>query len=162
MTTRSQSGADERAADLSYLAERAFDPQWRLFLESLASELFENFAAEEARGFFRQIGTRIAKQMQLGPSSTVPELEQALNAALQIVGWGYVQLFVQDNGMFIVHRAYPGSYTGISHQAWHNAFAAMLEGVYTLWLQAQGGASGMRAQLQEDSISNALVFKFGF
>lgn len=162
MTVYNPPSVDERDLDLAYLANRAFDPQWRLFLESLASELFENFSAEEAKGFFRQIGVRIGRQLQPGPSATVPELEQALNATWQLVGWGHIQLAVTDNGMFIMHRAYPGSFTGAGHDAWRYAFAAVLEGVYTQWLQTQGGDPGMRAQYQDDGTPNALVFRFAF
>ncbi len=160
MNAPEAAGADPRDQDLAYLAARAFDPQWRLFLDCLAGELFQNFAAEEAGGFFRQIGIRMAGQLQPGPSATVPELEQALNAVWQGIGWGRVQLVVNDQGLFILHRAFPGSHAPAS--AWRQAFAAVLEGLYTHWLQSQGGDPAMRAVHLDDGAADALVFKFGF
>lgn len=154
--------SDDRGADLAYLSARAFGPQWRAFLDALAGELFENFAADEARGFFRQIGTRMARDVPLRPSTTLEDLEHSINAALGGLDWGYARLFLDDAAMIIVHRAYPGSHRADGPSAWTHAFAAVLEGLYTAWVQSQGGRPEMRAHVQEDAPGDALVFKFGY
>lgn len=161
MNTPQAAGPDPRDQDLAYLANRAFDPQWRLFLDCLSGELFENFAAEEACGFFRHIGIRMASQFQPAPTTTLGDLEQALNQLWQGIGWGRVQLAANDHGLVLVHRAFPGSHAPVG-QWWRQAFAAVLEGLYTMWLQGQGGDQAMRAVHQEDGATDALVFRFGY
>jgi hypothetical protein len=153
---------DERDHDLAYLSSQAFGHKWRILLEALAGELFENFSPDEARGFFRQIGARVARQIPLPQTATLVELDNAIGAAISNLGWGYSRLLFEDNVMLVFHRAYPGAHESGTSAAWRNAFAALLEGLYTAWVQSQGGSPDLRAYVQEDALANGFVFRFGY
>lgn len=153
---------DERDHDLAYLSGQAFGRTWRGLLEAWAAELFENFAPDEARGFFRQIGVRLARHNPIPHTGTLAELDSAINALITGMGWGYSKLIFEDNIMLIIHRAYPGAHDPGTSPAWRNAFAALLEGLYTYWVQSQGGSPDMRAHVQEEAVAHGFVFKFGY
>lgn len=148
-------------ADVRYLAARQFSPQWRAVLLGMADELFENFSAEEALGFYRQIGLRVTRTVSLPPVKTLDELEASLNDALVELDWGFVALALGDSEISIRHRAYPGQYLDDPKGHWRRAFAAILEGVYTVWLQSQGGRPEMKATYRGGSADDVLEFSYG-
>lgn len=148
--------------DLAYLAERQFSPQWRDFLRTMAVELYGNFSAEEARGFFRQIGQRMAAEVKLPVVETLDGLEGVLNGRLSAMDWGRVKLTVEDDAIAIRHSAYPGQHLDeAASDVWRRAFAAVLEGVYTVWLQTQGGRADMEAKLRGESQADGFKFAYG-
>ena len=148
-------------AELRYLSARQFSPQWRTVLVAMADELFENFSAEEAWGFYRQIGLRVSSEVALPSVKTLEELEGSLNAALAELDWGFVALSLDDSSISIRHRAYPGLYLDNPSGHWRRAFAAILEGVYTVWLQGQGGRADMKASYRDSGGDEALDFSYG-
>ncbi|CAN7148274.1 cellulose biosynthesis protein BcsD [Phenylobacterium sp. LjRoot219] len=149
--------------DLLYMREQLFSRQWRPFISSLMTELFSNFEVEEACGFLRQIGGGVAVETPLPKLGNLEELEAGANAALAEMSWGYVQLGLVGAEIEIVHRAHPEF--GPAHparQAWRTGFSAILEGLYTTWLQMQGGRHDMRARAQaEPADPSAVVLRFG-
>ncbi len=147
--------------EVRYLAARQFSPQWRAVLLAMADELFENFSAEEAWGFYRQIGLRVTRDIALPTVKTLDELEASLNAALAGLDWGFVALSLEDSAISIRHRAYPGQHLDDPSGHWRRAFAAILEGVYTVWLQSQGGRPEMKASFREGAAADVLEFSYG-
>lgn len=154
---------DAEGQDLLYMREQLFSRQWRPFVSSLMTELFSNFEVEEACGFLRQIGGRVAAEAPLLKSGTLEELEAAANVVLADMSWGYIRVELVGAEIEIVHRGYPDfSPTHPSSQAWRTGFSAILEGLYTTWLQMQGGRHDMRARAQADAAdSSAVVLRFG-
>lgn len=148
-------------SDLRYLAARQFSVQWRAVMLAMADELFENFSAEEAWGFYRQIGLRVSQSVVLPAVTTLDELEASLNAVLAEMDWGYVSLSLAETAIAIHHRAYPGQHLEDASGHWRRAFAALLEGVYTVWLQSQGGRPEMRATHREGASDEVLEFSYG-
>ncbi|UAL09291.1 cellulose biosynthesis protein BcsD [Caulobacter segnis] len=148
-------------AELRYLAARQFSPQWRTVLVAMADELFENFSAEEAWGFYRQIGLRVSGEVALPSVKTLEELEASLNKVLAELDWGFVALSLDDSAISIRHRAYPGLHMEDQSGHWRRAFAAILEGVYTIWLQTQGGRPEMKATYRDSGGDDALDFSYG-
>lgn len=149
--------------DLLYMREQLFSRQWRPFISSLMTELFSNFEVEEACGFLRQIGGRVAAETPLPKLGTLEELEAGANAALADMSWGYIRLALVGAEIEIVHRGHPElSPANAAGPAWRTGFAAILEGVYTTWLQMQGGRHDMRARAQTDAADPAaVVLRFG-
>lgn len=146
--------------DLRYLADRQFGAQWRGVLLSLAAELSENFSADEAKGFFRQIGVRAAAAETLQVVETIDGLEAILNTKLAELDWGYAALTVEDGAIVIRHRSYPGQHLE-GGEIWRQAYGALLEGVYTVWLQTQGGRAEMEAKLRNDLGVDGFEFAYG-
>lgn len=145
-------------ADMAYMREQLFSPQWRPFMASLMLELFGNFDTEEACGFLRQIGARMGAEIRLRKHRNLEELEAGVNEALAALSWGYARLNLSGSEIEIVHRAYPD--LGQAHPArtaWRMGYAAILEGLYTTWLQLQGGGHNMRAKAAPEGTEAAAV-----
>lgn len=149
--------------DLLYMRERLFSSQWRPFISSLMTELFSNFETDEACGFLRQIGGRMAVETPLPKLGTLEELEAGANAALAGMNWGYIRLALVGAEIEIEHRAHPELSAGHpARQAWRAGFTAILEGLYTAWLQMQGGRHDMRARAVADAPDvSGVTLRFG-
>ncbi len=158
-----EAGADAGQDDLLYMREQLFSRQWRPFLSSLMTELFSNFAPEQACGFLRQIGGRLAIETPLPKLGTLEELETGANEALAGMSWGHIRLDLVGSEIEIVHRAFPVLSPGHpAHEAWSAGFSAILEGLYTAWLQMQGGRHDMRARVLSDGTdASAVTLRFG-
>ena len=64
-----------------------------------------------------------------------------MNAQLSRFQWGVVSVEVSDDGLRLRHQALPMSRDEARRVRWCNAFCAILEGLYSRWLQGQGGAA---------------------
>ena len=64
-----------------------------------------------------------------------------MNALLSRFQWGFVSVEVNDEGLRLRHQALPVSRDEARRIRWCNAFCAILEGLYSRWLQGQGGAA---------------------
>ncbi|MCR5876554.1 hypothetical protein LRS10_21840 [Phenylobacterium sp. J426] len=149
-------------AELRYYGARQFSAQWRATLMALAGELFDNFSEEEALGFFRQIGIRLSRDLQLPVVETLEALEAAINTRLAEMDWGVMRLTVEDAAIAIHHNCYPGQFLDLSEaDAWRKAFSAILEGLYTVWLQTQGGRAEMAARRRDGSDLEGFEFAYG-
>lgn len=149
-------------AELAYHAERQFGPQWRALLCALAAELFGNFSEAEAQGFFRQLGGRLARDLALPTADTLEALQDVINARFAELDWGLATLQVADGAIAIRHDGYPGQRSPEPASGdWRRAFAAVLEGLYTGWLQVQGGQAEMTARLRSPAGPEGLEFAYG-
>jgi hypothetical protein len=130
-------------ASLDYFTERHCAPQWRLFVGELVAEFYQQIEPDLAAGFFRQIGERMARARPLGRPDTLEGLEEAVNAALGEIDWGWARLQAGESAIEIAHGAYPFVATREpAPEAW---LVPVLEGLYTEWLNATGGNTGFRA-----------------
>lgn len=155
--------AAEAPSPDDYLRRKLMSPQWGSFIGCLASELFENFEADQACGFFRALGARLAEGRPLPKLATLQELEAAANAALDEISWGQVGLSLSGRGIIIRHRHAPELASGDpAAPHWRRGLAATLEGLYTRWLHAQGASDEMEARLKEAESESALTFRFGY
>ncbi len=81
-------------------------------------------------------------QTPLMASTTVGELEAAINARLAAFNWGVIDIEASDSGMTFRHRALPVARDEAQQTRWCHAFCAVLEGLYGRWMQDQ---AAMRA-----------------
>jgi hypothetical protein len=148
-----------REFDRVYHSARSCSSQWRVFLSAFALELHVGAEPAEVRGFLRQIGRRMADDMILPKTDTVEALEAAMNEAWGCIDWGWVKLFPEDDGVRIVHGAYPNAFSDPSHVVWPDGAAAVMEGVYGQWMLAQG--SPVSTVLRVPGHIDPLVFRHG-
>lgn len=145
-----------------YIQRHLMSGQWRDFLSALGGELFENFPEEEATGFFRALGRRLGRQLAQPKLATLQELEAAMNERLDEMRWGEVSLTLVDRDIHIRHRHLPElPLANPGHAHWRQGMLAVLEGLYTVWLQAQGASSDLQAEFQNGSSSGVAEFRFG-
>jgi hypothetical protein len=152
--------ADGRAY-ARYFSGRQFPRQGRVILFALAAELYENFNPAEAHGFLRQLGMRIGSQTPLPAVVTIDELQDTINAALADLDWGYVTMTAEESAMVIRQCAFPGHGTDDGASAtWRRAFAAILEGVYVVWLREQGGGGALDVRVKDDTAVDVLELTY--
>jgi hypothetical protein len=87
------------------------------------------------------MGEALADEHPLPESETLGQLETNMNALLSRFQWGFVSVEVNDEGLRLRHQALPVSRDEARRIRWCNAFCAILEGLYSRWLQGQGGAA---------------------
>ncbi len=69
------------------------------------------------------------------------DLEANINRLLTHFHWGVVTIDVGEDGLRLRHQALPVSRDEAGRVRWCNAFCAILEGLYSRWLQSQGGSA---------------------
>lgn len=136
---------DLERGGLQYFASRACDPQWRLFLGTLADELNEQMDVEEIRAFFYVLGQRMAEAEPIAEVETLEELEASINQRLDASGWGWTVIRDVHSSLEFVHSCAPlRAAFGEDSLAWSGA---ILEGMYAVWLKALG--AGDELQLRQ-------------
>ncbi|WP_028241757.1 cellulose biosynthesis protein BcsD [Stutzerimonas azotifigens] len=153
------SETDIQNRNLAYYGELHDGRQWRPLVMTLVAEMYGSAGAVDACNFLRHVGTRIAAAHPLAEQPTLDELEARLNEVLLALDWGWVRLSVDSQSIRIVHGAYPGVHERAEH--WAQAIAAVLEGMYQQWLQAQNEEVRLQVECIATSPSGALVFHCG-
>ena len=159
---RPEAGPVNGALD-GYLARQLFHPQWRAFARAIAAELFGSFPRDEAGGFLRQIGRRMAAELPLPRLETLPELERAINATLEATSWGVASFSLAGGEILIRHEAFPALPPEDPDQDhWRSALEALLEGLYGAWFESQVAAADMRARVDDPHRTGAIVIRIGY
>lgn len=136
------------APALAYYERNACSTQWLAFNHALALELSAGLPEAENRRLFARIGERVAQQLPLARCSTLAELESALNARWEAIGWGFSRLEEGAETLSITHDCSPlAAAFGADAAGWTCGF---LEGAYQAWFRAQGSPAGLRVQAVPD------------
>jgi hypothetical protein len=146
---------------IAYFAQRQVSRQWRPFLAALSDELFENLAEDQASGFLRQVGRRMAASLPLAPVETLEALEAEANRTLAELDWGVTQLAAGPEAVTITHRAFPCRLDQREGRHWPRALAAVSEGLYTAWMSAQGAGPVLAARAVGMSEPGTLELTYG-
>jgi hypothetical protein len=151
--------SDGRVEQLNIAAwsRRGSARQWPPFVVSLAVELQAGARPEAARRFLRQVGRRMASGAPLPKAETLREMEEAINRTWAALDWGWVRLLAHDEDIRIIHGGWPELSGTAGGEAWAAAAAAILEGVYAGWFEAQG--SPLKCTEQVPGRTGALEFR---
>ncbi|HDG7753505.1 cellulose biosynthesis protein BcsD [Klebsiella quasipneumoniae] len=114
---------------------------WFELLIIMVEGMLNNAGELESQPFLRQMGASLAETHPLPASETVGELEANINRLLTHFHWGVVTIDVGEDGLRLRHQALPVSRDDAGRVRWCNAFCAILEGLYSRWLQSQGGSA---------------------
>ena len=98
---------------------------WFDLLIIMIEGMLNNAGELESQPFLRQMGASLAETHPLPASETVGDLEAD----------------VGEDGLRLRHQALPVSRDEAGRVRWCNAFCAILEGLYSRWLQSQGGSA---------------------
>lgn len=131
---------------------------WFDLLLIMIDGMLNNAGELESQPFLRQMGEALADRYPLPESETVGQLEANINQLLSRFQWGVVSVDVGDDGLRLRHRALPVSRDDARRVRWCNAFCAILEGLYSRWLQGQGG--GAHVVLQRERLSSVSDVQF--
>ncbi|MEN0613679.1 cellulose biosynthesis protein BcsD [Klebsiella indica] len=114
---------------------------WFDLLLIMVDGMVSNAGERESIPFLRQMGEALADEYPLPESETVGQLEASINAQLRRFQWGLVSIEVSEDCLRLRHQALPVSRDEARRVRWCNAFSAVLEGLYSRWLQGQGGGA---------------------
>ncbi|ENJ8544224.1 TPA: cellulose synthase [Raoultella planticola] len=131
---------------------------WFDLLLIMIDGMLNNAGELESQPFLRQMGEALADNYPLPESETVGQLEVNINQLLSRFQWGVVSVEVGDDGLRLRHRALPVSRDDARRVRWCNAFCAILEGLYSRWLQGQGG--GAHVVLQRERLFSVSDVQF--
>lgn len=131
---------------------------WFDLLLIMIDGMLNNAGELESQPFLRQMGEALADRYPLPESETVGQLEANINQLLSRFQWGVVSVDVGDDGLRLRHRALPVSHDDARRVRWCNAFCAILEGLYSRWLQGQGG--GAHVVLQRERLFSVSDVQF--
>ncbi|ATM03206.1 cellulose synthase [Raoultella planticola] len=131
---------------------------WFDLLLIMIDGMLNNAGELESQPFLRQMGEALADNYPLPESETVGQLEANINQLLSRFQWGVVSVEVGDDGLRLRHRALPVSRDDARRVRWCNAFCAILEGLYSRWLQGQGG--GAHVVLQRERLFSVSDVQF--
>lgn len=131
---------------------------WFDLLLIMVDGMLNNAGELESQPFLRQMGESLADSYPLPESETVGQLEANINQLLSRFQWGVVSVDVGEEGLRLRHRALPVSRDDARRVRWCNAFCAILEGLYSRWLQGQGG--GAHVVLQRERLFSVSDVQF--
>ncbi|MCW0182165.1 cellulose biosynthesis protein BcsD [Zavarzinia sp.] len=127
------------------------------FFAAVADELFAVAGNDNAAAFLNQVGRRMAAARPVAGAETLEVLEEAMNGLLLSNRWGWVRLAEVEAGIRIRHGALPVS----PGEAASPAAAALLEGLYTLWMQQAGGGEHLQARRSGADESGCVELLYG-
>ena len=139
-------------------AKRSCPPQWRAFMEALASTLSEIAGDELGLRVLAGVGAAIAKQQPVPSCNSLVDLKAAMNVTLAALDWGQVDIYEADKALEFVVVGYP-YFEGVEAQT---AFAAILEALLEGWLGGQASRPGLAMHLVErgSGVYPPLVFRY--
>ncbi|WP_158745918.1 cellulose biosynthesis protein BcsD [Acidisphaera sp. L21] len=135
--------------------------QWRLFLRALAEEVDTLAGTGDRDDMLRGVGRRMSRMMPLPAVNSLASLQMEMNDALQMVGWGEVELHLSepDRVLRIVHNNFPriGS-LGTPAGQW---LSALLEGLYDGWFAQQpGNKPSLSTRRMDESEAATVVMSY--
>jgi hypothetical protein len=149
------------ARDLPDLQAGARSVVWRVFLSGLAAELEAQTGPDGSAAILRGVGQQMARLLTLMPADSMEALELEMNLVLGDVGWGHVQLRLQEaeRCVVMVHTGLPSaSAAGNPPGTW---LAPVLEGLYEGWMGQQPGADGTLHATIDRHEPNTIFIRYG-
>jgi hypothetical protein len=139
-------------------ARRSCPPQWRSFMEALAPTLARLVGDEQALQILAGVGSAIAKDKAIPACQSLEDLKAAMNAELQALDWGHVDIYEAERALEFVVVGYP-FFEGVEAQT---AFAAVFEALLEGWLTQQAARPGLAMRLVERGNGSypPLVFRY--
>jgi len=117
-----------------------YQPGWFDLVSVLIDGMIANAGQQEAEAFLYRMGESLATRYPLPASRTVQDLEREANLQLARFNWGFVQLQPEEKALLIACHALPAGDNIHSPADWQAAFGSVMAGLFSGWLQGQGGS----------------------
>jgi len=152
--------SSNQAQNVAYYRNRQCHLQWRDFLSVLLDELDSNVGSSEVQAFFNALGLKLAKRFAVMEHETLETFEAAANKIWYDLDWGWCQFSAKPDAIKIVHSAWPNPDEG-KQSLWPVAFSALLQGIYTAWLNSQGGDNSLEVKIIANALSEPIELMYG-
>jgi hypothetical protein len=135
--------------------------QWRTFLRGLALELDTQIDADTRASILRATGHQMARMLGLSVVSSLEALEMEMGAVLAYIGWGSVQLSLDEVERCVVFNHSDLPRIGSAGEPSGTWLAPVLEGLYQGWMSQQPGAeTSFNARIMEND-GLTIVLRYG-
>ena len=127
-------------------------------MEALAASMSQVVGDEQALRVLAGVGSAIAKEQAVPVCNSLTDLRTAMNAGLQTLDWGQVDIYEAEKALEFVVIGYP-CFEGVEAQT---AFAAILEALLEGWVIQQAARPGLSMRLVERGSGSypPLVFRY--
>ena len=134
---------------------------WRTFLRGLALELDTQAGPDVGTAIVRAAGRQMAAMLTLVAVHSLEALELEMNSVLAEIGWGSVELTLNEAERCVMLRHSDLPCIGSAGEPPGTWLAPVLEGLYQGWMGQQAGADpsfNARVTTYED---NAVIIRYG-
>ena len=145
---------------LQYYQHQQTQSGWFSLIHVMIESMVANVGEAQSRSFLVQMGDSLGERFPLALAHTVGELEAQINARLAAFNWGYIDIDASEEGLSFRHQGLPVSRDENSQTRWCYAFCAILEGLYSRWLQGQGGQSHLAFSRERLYSVSDVVFRY--
>jgi hypothetical protein len=146
---------------LRYYERKQSSGRWSGFINLFFDELLQSAGEQDGRAFLCHIGRRLGESTDLGTHDTLESLQDAMNRYLEQVDWGLVTLAERNDGLLVRHSAYPLLGQQLGAEQATVAMAAILEGLYSAWLNKQSGDDSISLRRTRSGQRRVLAFVYG-
>ncbi|PIJ50747.1 cellulose synthase [Erwinia sp. OLTSP20] len=143
-----------------YYRQQQHQPGWCDLFSVVVEGMFANASEPESLAFLRQMGEQLAQRYPLAAATTVAVLERDINLLLARFHWGRVDIQPAGAALIITHLALPPGDGVMAAARWHSVLTAIFQGLYSGWLQAQGGDPTMTVTPQATERNDMLCFRY--
>lgn len=152
------SAIDSEGTALEIAARRSSVRQWRAFVDALAAALATTVDDEATRDILAKTGAGVAEAHPIAPCPTLADLAAAINANLEHLEWGQIEIRETERALDIILAGYPYFETADGRAV----FAAVFESLLDRWLAAQASRPDLAVRLARSTggAYPALVFRY--
>ncbi|MFS2221578.1 cellulose biosynthesis protein BcsD [Pantoea sp. B65] len=137
-----------------------YQPGWFDLFSVIAGGMLENAGEQDSYAFLQQMGEQLAQRYPLAEAQTVHDLEVQINLALARFNWGFVDVQPHDNALVLTHMAFPAGDETLDAGQWRGLLGAVLTGLYSAWLLAQGGSEQVALVCDTTAEDAILLFRY--
>lgn len=126
--------------------ERSHDamPGLAAIAAMVAAELSETITPGQARGFFHEIGRRLAALQPLDEVGGASALGAKINGFWQALDFGEAEIVLQSDAVVVRHRHAPKQTPLVDAARWPMILLAVLEGAYDAWFRQLGSGPNLK------------------
>ena len=105
---------------------------------ALVSELADAVPPAQRRGFYLEVGRRMASSETLDGVDDLTQLAQRVNGFWRTLGWGEAEVAIDRTAIVVLHRDAPPPPADMAAGPWLGMLLAVLEGAYDAWFRRLG------------------------
>lgn len=141
---------------LRYFEQQHCSKQWRLVIASLG-EVLATVDAELRQSLMQRTGQQMAQSLSLPVQQSLAALNQQLNEFWFDLDWGYVEIGLRQDALYLEHHHCPVPFGRCDSHA-YVALSQLLEGFYSYILEQQGGDTSAKVVFVQ--AGNPMVFGY--
>lgn len=141
---------------MRYLEQQHCSKQWRLVIDALSSVL-ATLEPTQKQLLMHRTGAEMARSLTLEVQPSLAALNKLLNEFWYDLDWGYVEIGLRQDKLYLEHYHTPVPYGRCDSHA-YVALSLLLEGFYSEVLEQQGGEANAKVLFMQSG--NPMIFEY--